>query len=109
MNIIASEFKTYQFNDYVESGLNSWKDNLLNLESYISKEDLSLSEDNVKHIISVMVGLKYNIGFNIEEKYFNLQRIGKLNNKITLKIVQDNLSKLSRIGLEKKSFVGGYA
>ena len=56
-----------------------------------------------------MVGLKYNIGFNIEEKYFNLQRIGKLNNKITLKIVQDNLSKLSRIGLEKKSFVGGYA
>lgn len=126
-------YKTYFYKYYFETEVLEWLSKLLNIDEYFKVESESESEDTaaptqgegelrefqkqqvkeefaananpvMKQIVDVFVGLKYFIKINHQEKRFEARRIGRLDMKRTLQIIQTNQNINTRIGVPTNPF-----
>ncbi|MCM3715866.1 hypothetical protein M3202_17560 [Alkalihalobacillus oceani] len=96
-------YKSYHFQKYLEETLEPWIDSIKNIHYYIENAT-KLGDLKESELLPTLAGLKYNVKMNFEKDEFDLVRIGRLDKELTLKIIQGNISNLSRIGLEKVPF-----
>ncbi|WP_152657081.1 hypothetical protein [Oceanobacillus sp. CFH 90083] len=99
----SKTYKNYHTIKYIDETLKIWVEEVLTLDSYM---DSSIYKGQVEKskLLPVLAGLKYGIKMNTDNLSFAIKRIGRLNKETTLKVVQHNMSNLSRIGLEKMPF-----
>ncbi|WP_000726547.1 hypothetical protein [Bacillus thuringiensis] len=99
---MAIPFKSYHSLKYLTETIHPWIDEVKTLESYlgnaIKKETI---EDGGNDLLPILAGLKYSIKLNFEDSKFEIKRIGRLEKSVALNVVQNNITNLSRIGLEK--------
>lgn len=104
-----SIYKTHYFNEYYKTEMSKWVETIDKISSYIpagsgiyeaaataaSRED----DTNISQLISIMAGLKYTIKLDLDNEKFILKRIGRLETRRTLQIIQTKVNYMSRIGL----------
>ncbi|WP_160043661.1 hypothetical protein [Paenibacillus sp. USDA918EY] len=100
---IIKNYKTYYFNDYYKNNLNIWMNKVFEISNYIPQEMVvkegAVAATDSNQLISLMAGLKYSIKLNYEDKKFEVQRIGRLETRRTLQLIQTKVNHMSRIGL----------
>lgn len=102
-------YKTHYFNEYYKTDLLNWIKSVDKITSYISGElilpeaAVALSgealDDYIQKLIAIMAGLKYNIKLDLDDKKFEMKRIGRLETRRTLQLIQTKVNHMSRIGL----------
>ncbi|MGG1638878.1 hypothetical protein [Paenibacillus sp. NRS-1760] len=105
----STTYKTHYFNEYYKNNLMNWLESVDKITTYIPG-DLTLHEaavavsgeildDYTKKLIGIMAGLKYTIKLNLDDKKFEMKRIGRLETRRTLQLIQTKVNQMSRIGL----------
>jgi hypothetical protein len=97
---MAIPYKNYHSLKYMEETLYPWLDDVKKIESYLG-DSVGNELMKEKDLLPILAGLKYNIKMNYEESKFEIKRIGRLEKAVALNVVQNNMTNLSRIGLEK--------
>lgn len=120
-------YKTYFFENYYDNNLLNWLNNLTNIEQYFpngnplsslaatgtensqehTDESITLAKKEIfgfdttcaNQLIDALVGLKYLIKLNQHDGRFDIKRIGRLETKRTLQLIENNLNIISRIGV----------
>lgn len=106
---VVKNYKTYYFDDYYKNNLNIWTQKIFDFSSYVPQDmtfpeaaaaSTGLEQNSYSNqLISLMAGLKYSIKLNFEVKKFEVQRIGRLETRRTLQLIQTKVNHMSRIGL----------
>ncbi|PZT55626.1 hypothetical protein [Paenibacillus silvae] len=105
---VVRNFKSFYFNDYYERNLSLWLKETLDINSYIPSHvnlDVKLSdssqvEDDKKvDLLKLIAGLKYSLNFDLSNNKFDMQRVGRLETRRTLQLIQTKINHMSRIGL----------
>ncbi|MEC1375639.1 hypothetical protein P9D39_15160 [Heyndrickxia oleronia] len=101
-----ANFKTYHFKEYFKTNIKKWIEEISLPENYMKDEELIRNLGEMKNqYLELMIGLKYNINFDIDENEFKIQRIGRLETGITLKLLQNYSNKIGRVGVESIPFL----
>ncbi|MGG1672478.1 hypothetical protein ACIFOE_17875 [Paenibacillus sp. NRS-1783] len=110
VDIAAIEsFKTYYFNEYYKNNLSNWIENVDKLTTYIP-DNITLPDvaaassgekldDHTQRLVNIMAGLKYTVRLSLENRKFEIKRVGRLETRRTLQLIQTKVNHMSRIGL----------
>jgi hypothetical protein len=107
------DYKTYFFNHFFDSNIKKWINEVQDITTYFSS-DLKLAEaatayskevedqpiDILSELKNILVKYKYSIMLDQSNNKFVIKRIGRLDIRRTLQLVQLKLFHNSRIGLE---------
>lgn len=101
-----SKYKTVHFMEYFNNEIRGWLKDITSIHHYVEeKEMLENMDKNVDKYTELMASYKYNIKLDINEKVFNIQRVGRLNSGVTLKLLQTYANKIGRFGIESIPFL----
>lgn len=97
------DFKTHHFRQYFDETLRPFVENVLKIETYLPK--LEKTEYD-KRLLEILTGLKWIVKVNIDQKKFELRRIGRLEAWRTSELARNIANKQSRVGTEIIPFIG---
>lgn len=115
-------FKTFHFNKHLNDNIRPWLEGMLKIDSYLPSltqykevaptesgihpvnEIIAKTEKNTINLpaeilLELFIGLKYSIKFNSPMGMFDIRRVGRLEKRRTLQIIQGSVNSISEIGI----------
>ncbi|WP_188399547.1 hypothetical protein [Sporomusa sp. GT1] len=101
-------YLTYHFEQYYDNVLKNWIKGVNDIKSYFPHDGYEdeiaatqkIESENDSKILNIFAGLRYFVSLNLQQNRFEIQRIGRLDMRRTLSLIQSHTSQFSRVGAQ---------